>query len=147
MSFSACTSPRHGYMVSLQPPVCTAFRLGLLISVPLRGTTSYSVETLQYTTQQPHSSTVSSYSASIMLWRLNSHTHQRCHSIVQASCWGASTATLINDVILQCKHHVVVPRRGTLTSNPRLRESSDRSLGLMYAPCMCLGEVHALKDM
>ena len=28
-------------------------------------------------------------------------------------------------------------------SIPRLRESSDRSLGLKYAPCMCLGEVHA----
>ena len=111
MSFSACTSPRHGYMVSLQPPVCTAFRLGLLISVPLRGTTSYSVEALQYTTQQPHSSTVSSYSASIMLWRLNSHTHQRCHPTEQASCWGASTATLINGVILQCKHHAGAPQQ------------------------------------
>ena len=29
----------------------------------------------------------------------------------------------------------------------RLRESSDRSLGLMYVPYMCLGEVHALEDM
>ena len=39
-----------------------------------------------------------------------------------------------------------MPRRGTLISNPRLRESSDRSLGVLNAPSMCLEEVHALQD-
>ena len=31
MSFSACTSPRHGRVVSILTPVCAALRLGSLV--------------------------------------------------------------------------------------------------------------------
>ena len=48
MSFSACTSPRHILGAYLYPRLRSllSLSLGLLVSVPLRGTTSYSVDTL-----------------------------------------------------------------------------------------------------
>ena len=102
-------------MVSLLSPVCAALRQGLLISVPLRGTTSCSV--------------------SIMLcypYKVLSE------ALYPLNIFHASRSTLHASLF---RHPAVVPRRGTLMSNPSLSVAQTGDKSDTIFPC--LGEVHA----
>ena len=67
-------------MVSLLSPVCAALRLGLLISVPLRGTTSYSVGPLTMPNVLQKSNHVL---ASLVL---STHSHMTVEHILETIC-------------------------------------------------------------